>query len=147
MCSGTLRRHDEYLVLIVVSQGQCPGALFCCISDEEWHKSKGKPFLPPPGIQLDIQFLCTLSAVCFLVCPKGRESAWKAFGDPQGKSWMKQHACVRAWIDTIEKGVPAVSVHIPLKLADYCFWHVWVSTLLSYWRAYSGSPSSSQLKD
>lgn len=146
MCSGALKRHDEYLVLIAVSQGQCPGTLFCCSLDEGWHKSKRKT-LSPPSRDTDVKFLCALSAVSFLVCPKERKSAGKAFSDPQGKPWRKKHACVRAWINTVEKGVTAISVDIPLKLADYCFWHGWVSTLLSYWRAYSRSPRSNQLKD
>jgi len=90
-----------------------------------------------------MKFLSALPAVRFLVCPKGSKSAGKAFSGPQGK----KHACVRARINTVEKGVTAVPVNMSLKPADCHLWCGWVSTLLSYGRAYSSSPSGSQLKD
>lgn len=121
--------------------------LYYFISHKGWQRSKGNPFLSLLGIQLDIKFLCALSDVSFLLCPKGRKSAGKAFSDPQGKPWMKKRARVRAWISAVEKGSTAASVHKSFKLPGSACWQGCVSTLLSCHRDYSRSQGGSQLGD
>lgn len=131
MCSGLWEDMNILLWLQYLRGDEIPKKIVLLYFTGWVTEKQRKSLSPTSGIQLDIKFLCALSDVSFLLRPKGRKSAGKASSDPQGKPWMKKRACVRTWINAVEKGSTAASVHKSFKLPDSACWQGCVSTLLS----------------